>query len=456
VRASEVFRFSELTIPRAREVYFAATKRKADRSNAEQVLSQISMGDGNEFEVTSSEPADGYAVCARCIGDHDIQSFIRSGADSNQCDFCGQKSRMRPIAAPLDEVVDFIFAAIEREYERAVDALGWDSREGGYLGTHWDSPELLEQIGLELPNDDGRLFNILAECLGDEVWCERDPYSLRKDERLIGSWEDFCSSIKHERRYFFLRKRKKRFDSEYLAPSDLLRFISKTVSEHELIKKLPKHSLVYRARQQKAGQVLRSPYDFGPPPVERATRPNRMSPAGIVMFYGSDDRETAVAEIDDDPTSGIAVGTFQTTRDATVLDLTRLPRRLGFFEQQSDSSDVDRYALEFLHRFVKSLAARVKPGAQEHIDYVPTQVVTEWFRTAFRHRKKAIDGIRYMSAQRAGGRSLVLFADRHDVALNPRQIKDLAKTIKIEEWEIRSSQKNGWLKLVRKRIERVL
>jgi hypothetical protein len=36
------------------------------------------MGDGDEFEVTSSEPAGGYAVCAECFGDDDIQAFIRS------------------------------------------------------------------------------------------------------------------------------------------------------------------------------------------------------------------------------------------------------------------------------------------------------------------------------------------------------------------------------------------
>ncbi len=414
------------------------------------------MGDGDEFEVTSSEPAIGYTVCAGCFGDDDIQAFIRSNVDSNECDFCGRESRTRPIAAPLDEVFDFIFAALEREYERAVDALGWDSAEGGYQGMHWNSAELLESVGLELPNDDGRLFEILAECLGDEVWCERDTYTLREDERLVGSWEDFCSSIKHERRYFFLRKAKNRFGSEYLAPSDLLRFIGKTVNEYELVRKLPKGSLVYRARQYKAGQTLSSPYDFGPPPVERATRPNRMSPAGIVMFYGSDKRETAVAEIDDDATLGISVGTFQTKRDGTVLDLTRLPRRLGFFEQQSDSSEVNRYALEFLHRFVKSLAVKVMPGDREHIDYVPTQVVTEWFRTAFRHRKKTIDGIRYMSAQRPGGKSLVLFADRFDLVLSPGQMKKVAAAQSLEEWELRSRHERAWLKLVRRRTERAV
>jgi hypothetical protein len=412
------------------------------------------MGDDYEFEVTSSEPAAGHAVCAACFGDDDIQAFIRSIIDSNECDFCGRKSRTRLIAAPLDEVFDFIFVAIDREYDRAANALGWDSGKGGYQGSHWDSPDLLESIGLELPNDDGPLFDILAECLGDEVWCERDPYALREDERLVGSWEEFCSSIKHERRYFFLRSKKKRFDGEYVAPSDVLRFISQTVKNFGLVRKLPKGSIVYRARQQRAGQVLRSPYDFAPPPVELAIRPNRMSPAGIVMFYGSEERDTAVAEIDDDPVLGISVGTFRTVRNATILDLTRLPKRLGFFEQQSHTSEVNRYALEFLHRFVRSLAAKVQPDGREHIEYVPTQVVTEWFRSAFRHRKKPIDGISYMSAQRTGGRSLVLFADRFDVVLSPKQMREITRATGIEEWQLRWSHEDAWLKLVRKMVVR--
>lgn len=413
------------------------------------------MGDGDEFVVTSGEPAGGYAVCAGCFGDDDIQDFIRSNADANECDFCGRKSHTRPIAAPLDEVFDFMFEAIDREYERAVDALGWDGEEGGYQGSHWDSDELLlDEIGLDLPNDDGRLFDILVECLGDEVWCERNPYALREDERLVGSWEAFCTSIKHERRYFFLRTKKKKWSSEYLTPSDLLRFISKTVKDHGLVTTVSKGSLVYRARQQKPGEIFSKPYEFGPPPVERAIKPNRMSPAGIVMFYASDEPETAATEIDEDPALGIAVGTFKTMRESFILELTRLPKRLGFFEQQSDTSEVNRYALEFLHRFVRSLAAKVPPDEREHIEYVPTQVVTEWFRSTFRHKQKPIDGIRYMSAQRSGGKSLVIFADRYDIVLSPEQIRDVAKTEGSEEWEVRSRHDEGWLKLVRTRVER--
>jgi RES domain len=180
-----------------------------------------------------------------------------------------------------------------------------------------------------------------------------------------------------------------------------------------------------------------------------------MSPAGIVMFYGSDEPGTAIAEIDDVPDFGIAIGTFRTTRDAALLDLTDLPRPLGFFETQSDASTVDRYSVQFLHEFVRSLAARAEPGRREYIDYVPTQVVTEWFRTAFTWGdRKRLDGIRYRSTQRPNGKSVVLFADKGDVVLSTKQIEELGSKDFANNWSIRIEHENAWLKLVRRRVAR--
>jgi hypothetical protein len=46
----------------------------------------------------------------------------------------------------------------------------------------------------------------------------------------------------------------------------------------------------------------------------------------------------------------------------------------------------------------------------EHVEYVPTQIVTEFFRHAFReHDGSAIDGIRYPSSKNRGGANVVLF-----------------------------------------------
>ena len=49
-----------------------------------------------------------------------------------------------------------------------------------------------------------------------------------------------------------------------------------------------------------------------------------------------------------------------------------------------------------------------------HIDYVPTQVVTEYVRSA-RFPDGRLDGIRYRSSRREGGISVVLFADQTNV-----------------------------------------
>lgn len=416
------------------------------------------MGDVGEGDFFSSGPAYGHSVCDRCFDDEDIRAFIGSHAAGMVCDFCGRTGRRHAIAAPLDDVVEFIYSAVSREYEFAIDCLGWDSEEGGYQGSYWDSRDLLtEEVGLGLPNDaDNRLLDILAECFGDQEWCERDPYGLRRDLRLIGSWRQFSESVKHRRRYFFLRvdKHPAGLADEYLAPAELLRVIGDAVLENGLIRELAQGSLVYRARQIETRGALDSPYDFGPPPLDRATKSNRMSPAGIVMFYGSDDWRTAVAEIDDEPRKGVAVGTFRTTRLARVLDLTKLPRRLRFFEEQSDSSTVKRYVLEFLHSFVRSVAEKVERGEREHVDYVPTQVVTEWFRTSFNCPAGPIDGILYPSTQRRGGKSLVLFASRFDVVLTSKQVSEVAAAESDADWWISARHAKAWLRLVRRRTVR--
>lgn len=414
------------------------------------------MGDGNEGCCLTTGPAEGYFVCERCFGDDTLKALIRDNASQIECHFCGRRSRRRPIAAPLEDVVGAINCAIDREYDSAADNLGWESAEGGYFGKHWDTYDLLrDEIELDLPNDDGRLIGIIESCVGDDVWCERNPYGLREDERLVYSWEQFCDFIKYERRYFFLhggRGRRKGEYEEIIGPSELLQVIGKTVRNCGLIKAIKKGSLVYRARHLKTGQNLAKPHDLGPPPKEKATRSNRMSPPGIVMFYGSNDPRTAIAEIDDNPKVGIVVGTFRICRDTQVLDLTRIPHERAFFE---NGFGYDRYAVSFLHKFVGSLAKKVAPGGREYVDYVPTQVVTEWFRTIFRYRDSSLDGIYYPSTQRRGGKSLVLFARQEHLVLNRRQFRRASGTEEIDKWWLTERQKEAWLRLVRVKIWRM-
>lgn len=414
----------------------------------------VPVGDYEDSGFASTAPAEGSFVCADCFGDKHIKAFIEDAANSTECDFCGRESDARNIAAPLDEVVELILEAVDREYQRAVEVLSYESAEGGYQGAYWDSRDMVERIGLDLPNDDGTLFEILVDCLGDQPWCDRNPYSLSEDEFLTFSWQRFSEFIRYTRRYFFFHSSDEFEGEEYLAPAALLKFIGETVQSLGLVKVLQEGALIYRARQFEAGKTLRTSYDFAPPPQERAIRSNRMSPAGIVMFYASDDPETAVAEIDDSPNLGIAVGTFRIMREAKILDLTTLPKPFGFFERQSDSDERNRYHLDFLHRFVKSMAAKIEQGDREHIDYVPTQVVTEWFRTVFEEDGAGVEGIFYPSTQKPGGCSVVLFANRYDVVLSASEVKEEAPGGDMEEWSLKNRHEKAWLKLVESKVIR--
>lgn len=172
------------------------------------------------------------------------------------------------------------------------------------------------------------------------------------------------------------------------------------------------------------------------------------------MFYGSDSPATAIAEVNRSPKKGIAVGTFRLQKDVHLLDLTCLRRPLRFFEPQSDNDIANRDEIAFLNSFVRDVAKPLLPGANEHIEYVPTQVVTEWFRSEFRYLREPINGIRYPSAQLPGGSSFVLFADQKDIVqpVLPRHDDSIESVV--ADFTARTNREHAWLDLIRRRTIR--
>jgi hypothetical protein len=71
------------------------------------------------------------------------------------------------------------------------------------------------------------------------------------------------------------------------------------------------------------------------------------------------------------------------------------------------------HGVRFLHEFEQDLVKPVARDGMEHVDYVPTQIVTEFFRHRFRLSDGAsLDGIMYRSS-RTGQPACVLFFDSH-------------------------------------------
>jgi HEPN superfamily RES-like protein/RES domain-containing protein len=361
----------------------------------------LTMAGGNPAAWT-----DKYA-CADCFEDPALKNFVRSNASSPTCDFCGASSE-NELAASITDIATHIDECLRSEYAEAVDGVSWDSGEGGWQGAMiWNTDELLEEVGLELPNDSsGELREALLDALPSTDWSEGEPYGYNRDEFFRYSWERFCETIKHQSRFFFSRDRG---DGDLLNASRTLGTIGRLCSQFGLIADLPAGSVLFHARESKRELTVR---ELGPPPKELAVQSNRMSPAGIVMFYASDNAETALRETAR-KSGTFAVGRFETKRSVRILDLTRLPPVPSIFDPNNAH---DRPQLLFLHSFARDVSKPVAHDDRIHVEYVPTQVVTEYFRSVFKTDDGArLAGVRYSSSQHPGHASIVLFADQENL-----------------------------------------
>lgn len=197
----------------------------------------------------------------------------------------------------------------------------------------------------------------------------------------------------------------------------MLRAIGDRIVRMNLRKQLPDGTRLYRARPSTAGTRLTSPAELGPPTREQALMSNRMSPPGVVMTYTALDPETALAETVGDEGGLYAIGEFLTRRSANLLDLTSLPQVPSFFEVIPDSRPWSRRDAQFFHDLVIDFARPIARDDRVHIEYVPTQVFTEYCRLALHddYHCEPFDGILYPSARKTEGISVVLFADRRSV-----------------------------------------
>jgi len=360
-------------------------------------------------------------VCPDCIGDYAIKDFINGNLSEKDCDYCGNASQSDDIAASLEDVVEFIIEGIQYEWDEPGNCVGWCSAEGGWVGaTVLDTYDLIFEDHLELEVENTDLLNDIFQSLNREYpqWCRKDPYGPEPGEELLLNWSRFADQIKHHVRFVFYRTRAWAYGErdvlERHQPHEILNKLGEIVKDLSLIQTISINTAFVRARigQKK---IPASVKQLGPPPKEKAIYSNRMSPAGIPMFYGSLDEQTAISETYDKKSKSgkiATVATFITRQAFKVLDLTRLPAFPSLFDEEKRHY---REPLIFLRSFLKDFSKPIKKDGREHIEYVPTQVVTEYFRHIIRDEgRDTIKGIIYPSAKKKNGGSCVLFFENKD------------------------------------------
>lgn len=354
-------------------------------------------------------------VCAECADDEFLAEQVKDAAEQTRCDYCdAESSDGAPIAAPVNVLLQLVGETINHYWTDPAEELPYESAEGGFQGHFVHTRELLtDEIGMDWPES---LLDEVEASLTNEVWCRRHYFRLDKDDRLRFGWRAFENTTKHQSRYMCLLPPLE--SDEWVHPDDvpasaMLDAVAECIAETQMVRLLPVGTKLWRVRAHGESETLSTAAELGAPRADQARFANRMSAAGIAVFYGAFDESTAVVETFD-PTDAerpvVTVGVFESTRPLRVLDLCAVPALPSYFDLERAWI---RDSLAFLHDFVKSVSRRTAKDGREHIEYVPTQIFAEFVRFRMGDKDSGpIQGIIYPSAQVAGGRCCVLFCDQ--------------------------------------------
>lgn len=266
-------------------------------------------------------------------------------------------------------------------------------------------------------------------------WCKKDPYGLDENEMLINAWSKFSELVKYNSRYVFLKKENNKLPYEDMDPVEILNSLGNIILRLGLIKTVAKNEEIFRVRITDIGININTAKELGSPPKGNAIFANRMSPAGISMFYGAFDTETAISETytpEEKITKQAICGIFNPIQNLTVIDLSEKIEIPSLFDEEKRE---DRFLLKFLQDFISDFTKPIERVDRSHIDYVPTQIVTEYFKHLFPQTEfgEKIDGVVYPSSKANGAKCIVVFADSDQcVEVNDKNKKGLLALNKVE------------------------
>ncbi len=344
-------------------------------------------------------------VCRDCIGNKSLQEYIKNNGHMGICYYCHKRRKV----ITIEELLKPIMSGIRFEYDEAVNCLGY--QDGEYVGKTYDTHDLIhDEIIDELMIDNESILSDLVNTIDDIIWCKTNPYSEKEYETEFYSWQSFCKLVKNHKRYMFYKSNNIINPYDLSNPVNILDIIGEHIQGINLIKRIPINERIYRGRMHRNNECLNSFQDFAPPPNNKA-KANRMSAEGIPLFYAAFDNETVLAEIGGN-LDRVTIANFTPQRNLTVINLSKL-KTLKLPSIFDESNRHKRSAITFLKLFEEEISRKIDDSPA--IEYVPTQIVTEYFRYVFESKKYGqIDGIIYNSSQIEDKKCIVLFMNNTD------------------------------------------
>ena len=367
-------------------------------------------------------------VCCECIEDSFLKRLVRQkGKEQRECNFCGAIAR-KGSAAPLQVVVE----KVERLFGNSKRI-----RPCGELSADAEST-LAVLRGFRLTRNEGLLSYVVRLLEGGratkwwQVVPDVDPPEVGGGELLDWAWLNFEKVVTYESRFNFLTVRSPHFDI-----GKVLSGIGELVKSKKLVCRISEGHRIYRARVLGAADTWNpdDPKELGAPPRDKASA-GRMNAAGIPYLYTAFDEETALNEVlprDGCRPVNVVLAKFETTKQLCVLDLTdNVPRRPSAFDDKAPLPEDPMY---FLAHFAADISLPVSKDSLEHIQYAPTQVISEYFAQVFAPDGPdfpKLDGLKFRSAKCFDGKNLVLFPQNRDF----RKAQPLDARVRYVDWRV--------------------
>lgn len=366
-------------------------------------------------------PDKGKYVCASHFEDIYLQKYINENSIKEKCSYCGKRTNV----IDLRDFIEYVCSELTSHYNNP-------DNEGLYLsGSFYDNddeeipgfkrvgcyiaPSYVENYestkemlsDLDLWTDDDNLNSDIEDCFLRDEWIQENALCMTECQELSLSWELFAQMVKYEQRFTFFKK------TEFIRESpsgdnglfDILTELGTKMTSLGLIKEIEVNSILYRCRFIDDTEIVDSFDKITSAPNDKAKQ-SRMSPAGVSMFYGNFDKSTAIAESSPDGKTidgRYVVGKFRLIKPLKVLDLTSLP-------QYSFWMSGDKEGIAFLRSFNNEITKSIIRDDRIHIEYVPSQVFTEYLRYIYKYDKENIDGIIYKSSLKdSKDNNIVLF-----------------------------------------------
>lgn len=339
-------------------------------------------------------------VCTNHIENDYINDFVKANSVTGVCHYCQKETN----ATSLGNLMRYIGSKIMTAYDKP-------NNMNLPLAVHTESmgaSAVLKET--EFSTNLYELDKDIENCFYTIDWIRHNPFDIDKQEELQYMWDSFVNKVKHQRRF-------KSSEIEILVDTyhgkksvDLWQVIEQIISDYDLCTTLPVNHKIYRCRFVDDINKINKFKDITSPPDKNASQ-SRMSPLGISMFYGAFDRKTAKLESspkgNGNSEQDCVAGEFSLRKDLIVLDLTKLP--------DSDFwAPCDSNTATFLNYFSNDISKRIERDDRIHLEYIPTQILTEYFKYEYRCEDgKKLDGIIFKSSI-AGSTSnnIVLFYDQ--------------------------------------------